>query len=588
MQKNNVTNDKSSTQELENLRDIILGEKCHLVTNAVKKDARNMVGEVLTEALHDRQKSDGSVNKVLQPLIEESVQHSVTHHSDRLVSSLYPLMGSLVRKSVAAFLTDFMEKTNQLIENSLTIKGLKWRIKAKQSGLTFAQYVAAQTFVYRVEHVFLIHRETGLLLNSVNLIDQTKNDVDLISSMLTAINDFVGDSFMTNEDGLKEELQTVSTDNFNLLIKPGPSAIVVAAVTGNPPQQVNDQLQFTLEDIHRLYVDDLNQFTGDNQPFEHTENLLRDCLLSEQKVEETSQSKNLWFAWIIVLLVVVLTSYHLVQWYGIQEKIAQISHINNEAGIIVKQLSEDNDNQLNLEVLRDPDAINVVNWLDNNNIDHSNIHIKEYAYRSLETPFLRKRSKNIIERYPQLDSSWQENTLTLQGELTQYDRETLLNELASVGLNQKINLNTDHLTLSSSPSFDNQELGQLAFNKLAGRLSAIQLNFAIGSNEISPAMNESIEQVVNVTQQLLALADKLSLNVGVLVIGCSDSTGAPMTNNQLSRTRAKNAADALTKLGLDRSLIFTSGLGEINVANIKNSARKVIFNIIYTKKEQNE
>ncbi len=47
------------------------------------------MGNVLTEALHDRQKKDGSVNKVLLPLIEDSVAHSVMHHSDKLVNSLY-------------------------------------------------------------------------------------------------------------------------------------------------------------------------------------------------------------------------------------------------------------------------------------------------------------------------------------------------------------------------------------------------------------------------------------------------------------------------------------------------------------------
>ena len=96
-------------------------------------------------ALH-RENKDGSVNKVILPLVENAVEHSVTHHSDRLISSLYPLMGSLVRKSVAAFLTDFMEKTNQLLENSLTIKGLKWRFAAWRSGVSFSQYIASQTF----------------------------------------------------------------------------------------------------------------------------------------------------------------------------------------------------------------------------------------------------------------------------------------------------------------------------------------------------------------------------------------------------------------------------------------------------------
>ena len=157
-----ATDHADSEQQLEKIRTLLLGKENSKVTASIKKDARSLVADVITEALHDRQKKDNSVNKVLQPFVEESVKQSVAHNSEQLVSALYPLVGSLVRKSVAAFLSDFMEKTNQLLENSLTIKGLKWRFKARQSGISYAQYAASQTFVYRVEHVFLIHRESGL------------------------------------------------------------------------------------------------------------------------------------------------------------------------------------------------------------------------------------------------------------------------------------------------------------------------------------------------------------------------------------------------------------------------------------------
>ncbi|MCI2283361.1 hypothetical protein L3081_08060 [Colwellia sp. MSW7] len=292
MQKSASSEQVNSQQQLDQLRGLILGKNNQVVTDGIKKEARDIVGDVLTEALHDRQQKDGSVNKVLLPLIEDSVEHSVMHHSDKLVNSLYPLMGSLVRKSVTSFLTDFMEKTNQLIDSSFTLKGLKWRIKAWQAGVSFSQYVASQTFSYRVEHVLLIHRETGLLLNSVNLSKASKGDADLISSMLTAINDFVGDSFLDSDNGPKEQLQTVTTDNFNLLIKPGPYASIAAAVMGNPPQAISNQLQITLEDIHRLYNRELNQFDGNNQSFVNCEALLLDCLLSEQKKPESTTQKN--------------------------------------------------------------------------------------------------------------------------------------------------------------------------------------------------------------------------------------------------------------------------------------------------------
>jgi hypothetical protein len=68
--------------------------------------------------------------------------------------------------------------------------------------------------------------------------------------MLTAINDFVTDSFKPNTDSNEQQLNVVRNDDFTLIVKPGTKAIVVVAVTGNMPQRVANQLQAKLEEIH--------------------------------------------------------------------------------------------------------------------------------------------------------------------------------------------------------------------------------------------------------------------------------------------------------------------------------------------------
>ena len=181
----------SDEQQMQTIRQLVLGEDGDVVKQTLQDNAREVVSQVFSEALHDREKQDGSVNKVLLPLVEKSVEKSVASHSEQFVGYLYPLVGSLVRKSVTAFITELLEKTNALIENSFTLKGLKWRFEAWQAGISFSQYVASQTFAFRVEQVFLIHRETGILLNSVSQSLGTGADADMVSAMLTAINDFV-------------------------------------------------------------------------------------------------------------------------------------------------------------------------------------------------------------------------------------------------------------------------------------------------------------------------------------------------------------------------------------------------------------
>ena len=92
-----------------------MGKNGQQVKQTLKDNAHEMLGKVFSEALHERKKQDGSVNKVLLPLVEKSVEKSVADHSEKSVGYLYPLVGSLVRKFVTAFITGLLEKTNTLI-----------------------------------------------------------------------------------------------------------------------------------------------------------------------------------------------------------------------------------------------------------------------------------------------------------------------------------------------------------------------------------------------------------------------------------------------------------------------------------------
>ncbi|MGL1956108.1 MAG: OmpA family protein [Colwellia sp.] len=585
MQESPSTEQVESEQQFQQLRQLILGKDSHLVTDTVKKHARNIVTDVLTEAIHDRQKKDGSVNKVLLPLVEDSVKYSVTHHSDRLVNSLYPLMGGLVRKSVTAFLTGFMEKTNQLIENSLTIQGVKWRIQAWQLGVSFAQYVASQTFIYRVEHVFIIHGKTSLLLNSVAFNNSDNTDIDLISSMLVAINDFVGDSFLADIDGQHEKLQTVSTDNFTLLIKTGPSALIVAAVTGKPPQAISNQLQLTLEEFHHLYIDELAHFDGDNQYFENSESLLQDCLLSEQKTAKKETKKASIFTWFLVFSAIFFLGFYLVaQWQNQQLK-EKIMLLDDQAGVVVRQLSVEWYNEVNLNVLRDPDAVSIEEWFEQHNLPIEQLNVSEQSYRSLEPELLKTRALQILAHYPNIKSEWKVDTLFIFGTIDIIKKEKLLNSLLIVGFKENNNLNSQQLKLTSSAALaDSKLVKQNQFNDLVGRVSSMQLDFDTNSDVITSEMKMILQQLYHYVYQLNLLADDLNLIVGLLVMGTSDASGMKETNMNLSYRRAENTANTLNQLGLNKEQMYVTGLGHIKIKKVENTSRKVMFNIIYVGK----
>jgi hypothetical protein len=82
---NEQQSDKPDTEHMRQIRELVLGKDGQQVKQTLRDNAREMVGEVFSEALHDREKQDGSVNKVLLPLVEKSVEKSVADHSEKFV-----------------------------------------------------------------------------------------------------------------------------------------------------------------------------------------------------------------------------------------------------------------------------------------------------------------------------------------------------------------------------------------------------------------------------------------------------------------------------------------------------------------------
>ncbi len=91
-----------SDNSLDKVRELLIGRDDKFVQEKLNRDAKGIVTNVVSEALFDRETKDGSVNKVLVPLVEKSLHRSIEANSDKIVGTLYPLVGTLVRKAVSS------------------------------------------------------------------------------------------------------------------------------------------------------------------------------------------------------------------------------------------------------------------------------------------------------------------------------------------------------------------------------------------------------------------------------------------------------------------------------------------------------
>ncbi|HEX5134923.1 MAG TPA: OmpA family protein, partial [Thermoanaerobaculia bacterium] len=185
------------------------------------------VSRVLPEAIALRATKDRDLTRAMLPTVEEAILSSVRKDPHVLVDALFPVMGPAIRKAISSALASMIESLNETLEKSFSVQGLKWRWEAWRTGKPLPEIILLRTLVYRVEQVFLIHRKTGLLLQHVSATSRGVQDADMISGMLTAIRDFVHDSFGGNRE---DSLDSFRVGEFTVRIEQGPEAVLAAVI----------------------------------------------------------------------------------------------------------------------------------------------------------------------------------------------------------------------------------------------------------------------------------------------------------------------------------------------------------------------
>ena len=564
----------NETQQLDQLRQLLLGKNNQRIRDIVEEDARKVVGNVLAEALHDRQTADGMVGQVLSPLVEEAVEQSITTRKEQFIGYMYPLVGSLVRKSVSAFLASFVEQTNQLLENNFTLKGIKWRFKAWRSGVTYSQYVVSQTYLFRVEQVFLIHSDTSMLLKTV-IRDKTQaTDADLVSAMLTAINDFVSDSFST-ADNDKQHLDEIKTDNFTLLIKQGPQAMLVAAITGNAPANISEMLQLNLENIHKIYAEELQNFDGDALPFENTELLLNQCLIAKHKESESSRKKTPWMAIVLFIVILFSASFFIFKQWLFDSKIQQVQSLDNGPGIVLLNV-EQCEKSICIALLRDPIAESSINWLKTIDFAGINTQITEHKFHSLDVKLNNKRLNTLIKKYPQL--SYNKVDGLYHGKLMREDFIKLNGLIAPLSDSVDINKVLNNITvIDPIVSVSETKINQLLIQQKINNIEQTSISFNTNQSTLTTSAQVELKYLSKEILSTINLVNELNYKIKIVVMGASDPIGSTTYNQKLSTKRAQSVKNELIKNGVDRNAIQSVGLG---ILETSADARRVLFAVV--------
>jgi OOP family OmpA-OmpF porin len=601
-EKSESPDSKEPQDALNELRELLIGPIQAQLNELQKRldtpdlHARD-VSRVLPEAISLRSQRDKKIEMALEPITEKTIKSSIKRDRKAMVDALFPIIGPAIRRAISSAIQGMVQSFNQILEHSFSVNGLKWRLEALRTQKSFAEVVLLHTLIYQVEQVFLIHRESGLVLQQVVTKTVSADDPDLVSSMLTAIKDFVQDSF----GGTAEEtLETLRVGERNVWIEQGPHAFLAAVIRGNPPLDLQNILKDALEEIHFRHRDAMVAFEGDAAPFEDTRFILEDCLAAQFKQEKQKPAYLMWGA--AALIVLLLGGWSLSSYLGYRRWSQYVTGLRNQAGVVIKAVDK-KDGKYHIFGLKDPLAPNPATALQTFGLKQDQVIFHWEPYFSLLPEYAHQRLQTALTPPGTVRLEFKDGALHARGAalhrwieasrsrvsslpwINEYDDSELLDIDSQLLPPQTVTLELTGDTLRARgaasqqwllaaqqkvqaiPAISNFQYDQLINTDLE-RLKAIKQHidqqiifFLAGSEEPVPGQQNVMDALIKQLQELDALAKTISKAYQVKITGHSDSTGNEAFNMQISRQRADSVQAILLSSGLNNQNFVTRGVG---------------------------
>lgn len=555
--------------DLEKLRRLLLSPEQERIETLREQVSRfedpgpESVSRVLPEALLYGLKNDERLAGALAPTVEGALHESVKRDPKPLADAIFPVIGPAIRKSITEAIGGMLEAFQQTLEHSLSIQGMKWRVEALRTGRSYAEVVLLNTLVYQVEQVFLIHRETGLLLQHVAAQEIDEMEADMVSGMLTAIRDFVQDSFGGESE---DALHTMRVGDRTVWVEQGPHAILAGVVRGNAPTHLSLLFQETLERIHLTQKEALSTFDGEVEAFAVSKPLLEKCLEAQFRDEERSRRAlslvaRLLMGAIGLALCLWIGSYLWENW-----KFSDYTaRLDAEPGIVVTE-SGRREGGFYVAGLRDPLAASPVEMLQGTVFDSSQVRGEWEPYHSFQPALLLKRAHRLLLPPAEVELSLGAGVLQATGVAPQaWIDEARLLARALQGI--------DAFESDGLEALERRHLRQVR-----ARLEGTVIYFKLGTTEPRQGEAEKLQDLAQTFRQFTAAAAALGRGPAVEIAGHTDGSGTEETNLLLSQRRAEWVRDRLVGMGVPAERLHIVGKGPSEPARPENSEEDRAYN----------
>ncbi|MDR0747756.1 MAG: hypothetical protein LBE89_07710 [Helicobacteraceae bacterium] len=492
------------------------------------------INKLISESIVQSALKDRRIANAIAPIVEDVVSNSMHTHKNDFVDILFPLMGPSIRKSISENFRTMLENFSRSIENAISWRGIKWRLEALKSGKSFSDVVFLHTIVYRVEHIFFVHSETGFVLSHLHNSGADAQDADVISAMLTAISDFVRDCFAGEKS---DNLESLRMGQFNIVIEAQKDVYLACVIRGNPPADFGARVRGTLDSLVSEFRPQINAFKGDASLFNQSIRYL-EALLDEQFAGESKRFPT-WGKEVVAALAVLLLSFAGYQtWYSLKSGWyieEAVNKLNSEPGITVMSTDKIDDNW-RMIMLRDDLSADPERVIEGNP-EADRILFQITPFVSLEKAIVLRRIRNAIALPATVDMTFDDGVLTLSGTAS----------LIWIDNTRKILQNLPGIRWINTSGLSDPDVSLLA--DIIEQIEAVEIEFPLGQAVPVGKNAVLLEELVDSLVDLEFQAGKLGLVPTLSVYGHADRVGNVNFNYNISIARSQTLAAMLYARG---------------------------------------
>ncbi|MBK9715150.1 MAG: SH3 domain-containing protein [Kouleothrix sp.] len=243
----------SGDPEIEALRDILLSRY------------RRQLGALERQLLdiERRTTDEQALIGMIAPIIGDVVRRKIRDARPEMIEAFYPIVGQIVVRAVAEAIRDLARRIDAQLRASVGLRGLLRRAGARARGVSAAQLALRDALPFEIAAIFLIHRETGLLIWHTSREPLDPADSELIGGMLTAIRDFAQDTLGRGPEGQLDEIQY---GDRRILIEATRSISLAVVVGGVEPAGLRAEMRSRAIEIEHTYEQKLRRYDGDPAP----------------------------------------------------------------------------------------------------------------------------------------------------------------------------------------------------------------------------------------------------------------------------------------------------------------------------------